>query len=60
MKVYHNDKKGLFISFGECNIPEFKTTGYLLKNIETSDLVVVSSKLLEAKFKPIEKIKYEI
>ena len=60
MKIYFNEKKGLYISFGKVNIVEFKTKGNILKHIETGEMIIVSDKLLETKFELTKVFKREI
>lgn len=59
MKFYLHPKQGVFLRIVDCNIPELKKDGCIIRNTNTSKMTCISIDLLNSKFKEIEGMKIE-
>ena len=57
--LYVNEKQGVFIHQCNTKLPELKTKGVILRHLETGDIITVSNKLFESKFKMVKKFTIE-
>lgn len=59
MKFYYNEKQGTFLRITEAYVPQLKTQGTILRNVETDKMICITNTLLHEKFQEMEPQDYK-